>query len=294
MSSSRARIDLLPYLALIFGVAAMASSAIFVKLADAPGPVFGFYRMALAVTVSAIPVGMQARRHLDVSRRHLWMALLGGLFLALDLWVWNNAVLMTSAANATLFGNTSVFWVAVGSVVLFHERLRSAFWLGLLLALSGVLVILGQDFFVHPTIGIGDLLSILGGLFYGAFFLAAARAREGLNAVISWWTSSLASAVVLLVISLGLSLPLLGYSVQTYLCVLGAGLLTQMGGYLAVNYALGRIPASIVSPTLLAQPVFTAIPAMFLLGQPITASQITGGALILGGIFIVHRSNQKG
>src|SRR5512142_2339028 len=160
--------------------------------------------MILAVAVTAIPMAVQARRSAGVSQRHIWFALLGGLLLALDLWVWNNGALITSAANAMVFGNTSVFWVAIGGVVLFHERLRPVFWGGLVLALLGVLVILGNDFFAHPTLGVGDLMTLLGGFCYGAFFIATARARDQLSAFVAWWVSSLASAVVLLAVSLAM------------------------------------------------------------------------------------------
>jgi drug/metabolite transporter (DMT)-like permease len=281
------------YLALIFSVAATASSAIFVRWADAPGSVFGLYRMVVAITIFAIPAAPQARRNVTASPRQLWLSIFAGLFLALSQWVWNTAALVTSAATATLFGNTSVFWVALGSVVFFHEKLRAVFWGGLLLALAGVTIIIGQDFLSHPTIGISDVMAILGGFFYGAFLLATARVREQMNAFISWWLSSLMCAIALLSITLALHLPIFGYPLQTYLSVLGAGLLIQVGGYLAVSYVLGFMRASTVSPTLLAQPVFAAIFALLLLGQPITVSQIIGGTLMLVGIFIIHRTNQN-
>jgi drug/metabolite transporter (DMT)-like permease len=270
----------------------LGTTAIFVRLADAPGSVFAFYRMAIAVTVTAIPFGMQVKRQGPLPRAYLGVAMLGGFFLALDLWIWNDAVHITSAANATLFGNTSVIWVALGTMVLFKERLRTAFWLGLLIALTGMVVIIGQDS-THPTIGVGDLMCILAGFFYGLFFLATARARERLNYFIAWWMSSIASAVVLLVVSFALSQSLVGYSVLTYACILGAAFLTQLGGYLSVNYAIGRLPVSTVSPTLLAQPVVTALLAVPLLGQPITLSQITGGALVLFGIFVINQASEK-
>jgi drug/metabolite transporter (DMT)-like permease len=287
-------IGVLPYLALMIGVVGLGSTAIFVRLADAPGAVFALYRMAIAITVTAIPFSGQARREGALSRRHLWIALLGGIFLALDLWIWNDAVRMTSAANATLFGNTSVIWVAIGAVVLFRERLHPAFWIGLLLALGGILVIMGQDFLIHPTLGLGDVMSIIAGFFYGLFFLATANARNKLDYFVSWWVSSLGSALFLILVCFALQLPLLGYSVQTYVCILAAAILTQVGGYLSVNYAIGRLPVSIVSPTLLAQPVVTAILALPLLGQPVTISQIIGGALILSGIFVINRIRATG
>ncbi len=283
----------LSYLALLFAVTAMGSSAIFVKWANVPGPVFGFYRMGIAIVLTSLLFRRQAQRSCPWSHRHLWLAALGGLFLAIDLWLWNDAVLTTSAANANLFGNTSVIWVALGAMVLFKERLGPTFWAGLLLALGGVVVILGQDFLVHPALGLGYSLAILAGLFYAIFFLATARARDQLNAFVAWWLSSLASAAALLVISLALRQSFLGYSVQAYECILVVAILTQVGGYLSVNYALGHLPASIVSLSLLAQPIITAILGVPLLGQPIVLAQVIGGALVLAGIVIVQRTSPK-
>ena len=281
------------YLMLVFSVAAMGSASVLVRWANAPGSVYGFYRMAVAITIFALPVTLRTDRSAVRSSRHLGLAVLAGLFLALDLWVWNNAALLTSAANATLFGNTSVFWVVLGSAVLFRERLRVFFRGGLALALAGVCVILGQDFFSHPTLGMGDLMALAGGFLYGVFLLATARSRERLDAIVAWWVSSLVSAFALLAISLALGLPLFGYPLQTYVSVLIAGLLIQVGGYLAVNYVLGYFSASIVSPTLLAQPVVAAILGLLFLDQPITAAQVVGGTLMLSGIFIIHRTNTQ-
>jgi drug/metabolite transporter (DMT)-like permease len=155
----------------------------------------------------------------------------------------------------------------------------------------GMLVILGQDFLTHPALGLGDLVSTLAGFFYAIFLLVTERARNKLNTFIAWWVSSLTCALALLAISLALRLPLFGYSMYTYLSILIVALVTQVGGYLAVNYALGHLRASIVSPTFLGQPVITAILGVPLLGQPITTPQIIGGIIILGGILIIHRAN---
>ena len=41
---------------------------------------------------------------------------LAGLFFAGDLATWNTAILIGSASNATLFGNTSPLWVGIGAM----------------------------------------------------------------------------------------------------------------------------------------------------------------------------------
>jgi drug/metabolite transporter (DMT)-like permease len=90
-------------------------------------------------------------------------------------------------------------------------------------------------------------------------------------------------------LSLALGQPLTGYPLASYLNLLAVALITQVGGYLAINYALGHLPASLVSPTLLGQPVVTALLAVPLLGEAITAVQVLGGVLVLGGIALLHR-----
>jgi len=59
----------LPYLALLGGMTCMAVAAIVVKWANAPGLVSGFYRMAIAVGIFALPFAREATRHPSASLR---------------------------------------------------------------------------------------------------------------------------------------------------------------------------------------------------------------------------------
>jgi drug/metabolite transporter (DMT)-like permease len=67
--------------------------------------------------------------------------------------------------------------------------------------------------------------------------------------------------------------------------------LAQMIGYLAITYALGHLPASIVSPTLVGQPILTAVLAIPLLGEIPNTTQWVGGAIALVGIYLVNQSH---
>ncbi|HBY93575.1 MAG: DMT family transporter [Ardenticatenaceae bacterium] len=278
----------LPYLALAFSVVGLGFSAIFVKWANAPGAVSGFYRVAIAAAVLALPFSVQAQRQAPLSKRHIWFAGLGGLFFAGDLAAWSTAVLITSAANATLLANTSPLWVGLGALVLFKEKLGLMFWAGLLLAMLGAVVIFGEDFFLSQTLGIADGLALLAGFCYGMFFLATERARGKLSPLVAWWISAITSTLALLLISVTLKQPLVGYPAVTYWNLIAVALVTQVGSYLSLSYALGHLPASHVAPTLLLQPVLTAILAVPLLGQPLSAMQMVGGGMVLVGIWLVH------
>jgi hypothetical protein len=55
----------------------------------------------------------------------------------------------------------------------------------MLLAMQSVSLIVGQDLITHPSIGAGHLFGLNAGIFYCAFFLAAHRVRERLDALSS-------------------------------------------------------------------------------------------------------------
>ena len=87
-----------------------------------------------------------------------------------------------------------------------------------------------------------------------------------------------------------MGLPLAGYPPLTWLVFLAAGLLSQIGGYFAIAYALGHLPASVVSPTMILQPVLTALLAYVFAGEALAPLQWIGGLAALGGIYLVNIS----
>lgn len=283
---------ILPYLALGVGMLSLGFSALFARWAAAPGPVMAFYRIALSTLILA-PFFARQRVKEGKIPRALWIfPLLGGLFTALDHGVWNTAVNFTSAANATLLGNTAPLWVALFAWLVWRERLRAGFWLGLTLTLAGAAVVLGTDFLHQPSLGFGDVLALMSGVFYAGYFLVTQRGRIYYHTLTYIWLVGLTSAVMLLAFNLIFDLPLSGYPTQSYLAFLGAAILSQTCGYLAVGYALGHLPASLVAPTMIGQPVITALLAIPLLGETLHASQWIGGLAVLAGIYLVHTSRE--
>jgi drug/metabolite transporter (DMT)-like permease len=69
-------------------------------------------------------------------------------------------------------------------------------------------------------------------------------------------------------------------------------LVTQVVGYLAMGYALGHLPASLVSPTMVGQLLATALLAIPLLGEFPSPAQWLGGIGVFAGIVLVHRARQ--
>ena len=292
-TASTSKAPALAYAGMGVGIVALGFSALFVRWAAAPGVVTGLYRMAIA---SMILVPIAVVRH--GNPRHwpaagLRMALIGGAALSFDLALWNTAVLYTSAANATLLANTAPLWVAIASVLIFREKLGRPFWVGLGLVLAGAAAVLGADFLHDFTFGVGDLMALAAGVFYASYYLATQRGRRHLASLPYVASAGVASTCMLLVAVLVIGYPLTGYPPQTWASFIGLGLVTQVLGYVAVGYALGLLPASLVAPTMVGQPVMTALLAVPLLGEPLSLVQWVGGAAVLGGIVILHRSHSR-
>jgi len=282
----------LAYAGMGVGILALGFSALFVRWAAAPGAVTGFYRMAIA---SLILVPIALIRHGNPRRwptSGLRYAALGGAALCFDLALWNTAVLYTSAANATLLGNTAPLWVAVAGALFLKEKLSGRFWIGLALVLSGAAAVLGADFLRGFHIGLGDLMAITAGVFYACYYLATQAGRRHLASLPYVTAAGVVATALLLGIVLLLGLPLTGYSPQTIAAFAALGLVTQVLGYLSVGYALGHLPASLVAPTMVGQPVMTALLAIPLLGETLMPAQWIGGAAVIVGIVLVHRSHR--
>jgi len=276
------------YLALVAGIVCVAWSAIFVRWTDIPGPASAFYRMLIPAVV-LLPTFATDRKRERISVRTWLIIGLGGLFFALDLALYNTAILRTSAANATLLGNNTPIVVGLLTWMVFRRKPQPAFWLGLVLAIGGSVVILWGDLARHAPFGVGDIMALGAAACFAVYLLATEKVRTTTSTLTFLRLSMIATTLVLLLLNLAMGISLRVPHRHTWWALLGLGLVSQLGGYLALTYALGHLPATITSISLLTQGPLTAAMAAVLLGEPLTLPQIVGGALVLFGVGFAHR-----
>jgi drug/metabolite transporter (DMT)-like permease len=316
------RVDLrtreaMAYLALLFGMLGISFTAIFTKWAAMPGPVAAAYRMSFAAAILALPFAWRLRslgrsRTTNVTPaggseksqqntswagrlpwRSFGFASLGGVWFGVNLAFLSSALLLTSAATATLLDNTAPIWVGLGAMVLFHERLRGRYWAGLALALAGAAVVSGLNPAHALAFQSGDILAFTGAIFYAAYLLTMQHTRRDLDTVSTLWLVEAGATVALLLMVLVLRLPMIGYPLSSYLAIFAMALISQTGGWLLINFALGYLPASTAVVVLLGQPIVTSMLSIPLLREPLSLYQIAGGALVLTGIYLCVRKQQR-
>jgi drug/metabolite transporter (DMT)-like permease len=276
------------YFALVAGIVCIAWSAIFVRWTDIPGPASAFYRMLIPAVV-LLPTFATDRKRERLDSRTWLIIGLGGLFFALDLALYNTAILRTSAANATLLGNNTPIVVGLLTWMVFRRRPGPAFWLGLVLAIGGSVVILWTDLARHAPFGGGDVMALGAAACFAVYLLATEQVRTTTSTLTFLRLSMIATTLVLLLLNFAMGISLRVAHRHTWWALLGLGLVSQLGGYLALTYALGHLPATITSISLLTQGPLTAAMAAVLLGEPLTLPQIVGGALVLLGVGLAHR-----
>ena len=280
---------------LALGVFAIGWSALFVRWSAVPGWTSAFWRMTIAQLVF-VPWALGARARQGTAapaftRDAVRAAILAGIFFAADLAFFNTAVMVSSAANATLLGTNAPIFVALGAWLLYRERPTRRFWTGFALSFVGMLAIVGHDLAKHPKLGLGDAFAVLGAACYAGYLLYVRRSRATMDALAFSAVSGVTAAATLLLICLVIGTPLHGYPARSWWALIGLALVTQVIGHLSVAYSLGKLPVSVTSVALLGQAPITAILAVPLLGESLSAMQILGGALVLTGIYVVNRKS---
>ncbi|GAB4468098.1 MAG: DMT family transporter [Anaerolineae bacterium] len=272
------------------GVLCIGFSAIFVRLAGVPGAVSGFYRLAISSVVLIIPMFLHWRRgRVHLPRRAAIWALLAGLALAGDMALWNTALIITDVSIATLLDNLAPIWVGLVMWLFLRQRPAGLYWLGLAVAIAGVVIILGVDVVLGLGADRGSLLALAAGGTYAAYQLFAKRARAEIDTLSYFWVFTTTGALILYLLARLLGNPLTGYPVSSYLALAGLALFTHTLGWLLISYAYGYLSATSVAVAALGQPVITTLAAMPILGEIPDAEHIIGGVIALAGILIAQR-----
>src|SRR5215217_4488952 len=199
------------YIALGIGILSLSFSAMFIRWANAPGPVTAFYRLFFSVFILFPFFLPKLKTNGSIRSRMVIFPLLAGLFTACDLGLWTTSLSYTTASNATLLGNTSPLWVALGTWFILKQKLSPGFWRGLGIALLGAVLIMGTDFILHPRFGIGDLMALCTGIFYGGYFLFTEKSRTMFDPVSHIWFVGIGATITLFIFNVALGNPLAGF-----------------------------------------------------------------------------------
>jgi drug/metabolite transporter (DMT)-like permease len=278
-----------PVMTAVLGAMAIAFSGILVRLANVEPSTAAIFRCAYALPALGVIAYLERRRHGPRPAAQVQLAMLAGIFLALDLVVWHHTIALVGAGLATVLGNTQVVIVAVLAWLFLGERPPRRTLLALPVVLIGVVLISGvigkAPYGTNP--GLGVILGLVVGLVYAAFLLVLRRGNADIRRPAGpLFDATLIGAVASLAIGLPLGEVDLVPSLPAHAWLVLLALTSQVIGWLIISVSLPRLPAALISVILTLQPVASVLLAMVLLGEAPSAVQLLGAGTILFGLVL--------
>jgi drug/metabolite transporter (DMT)-like permease len=256
-------------------------------------------RWALAGLILALlarkELWAQRQSILTVWPQYLVLGTLG--MLVCGAWVYVGAK-TTQAMNIALIYSASPVLIALGAVLWLHERISRVQWLGVALALAGVLhvIVKGQWMALAQVQWVaGDGWIVLAMVFWAGYALLQ-----------KIWPSPLSSTARLAAICAGGVIMLAPFALwealqpstpawtwAATLLTLAVALAPGLGAYWIYGWTQKILGASRVAVTLYLGPLYAAVAAYWVLDEPLGWHHLAGAALILPGVFLVTRAPEK-
>lgn len=272
-----------PRLALVIGIICISVFPILVKLQITGGLISAFYRMAIAGGL-LLPYVLITRKFKLPRTSILILAILCGLLFASDVAVWNISIQQSSATQATLLTNLSPVWVGIGSFLFLKNKPAANFWIGTLIALFGMITLVGFKFFINLDFNMAFILAILSGVLYAVYMLVSKNVLNEMDVVSFMVVTLITSTLFLGTICLLTGEAFGGFSNTGWVVLFIQGIVCQLIAWLLISYATQNMRATRVSLSLLGQGVLATILAWLFLDEKITFQMIVGGLILLLGI----------
>jgi len=283
-----------PYCALLSGVLAVSTGAVFARLADAPPLIIAAYRLGIAVLLLAPLALWKFRKEIGSLSKSEWgFTLLAGFFLALHFAFWISSLAFTSVASSVVLVNTNPLWVALFTPVITAERLRPAAWVSIVMSVTGAVLIGAGDFESGGKALRGDFLALAGGICMAVYLLLGKKLRGRLSLIGYVFVCYAAAAACLWLAVLLLRIPFTGFGSGTWALFGAMAFISQLVGHTSYNWALKWLSTSLVAVSLLGEPIGSTILAYLLLGETPGGVKLGGGVLILAGIYIAAVNEKK-
>ncbi|MBH1985034.1 MAG: DMT family transporter [Burkholderiales bacterium] len=201
------------------------------------------------------------------------------------------------AGRTALFVALNPIVTALASAMLFRERLGSFKWLGIMLAFCGTAIVITRGDLsgvLHGTgggIGMGEVFMFCGISSWAAYTLIGRVALKGLSPIAATTYAAMWGLAFLLVGAV-VEFPTVpwhsfGWQVWAAIGYLGVfGTVIGFVWYYEGVKALGPSRTAVFNNLV---PVFGIVLAAVLLGEPVLASMLVGGAVTIAGVIMTNR-----
>lgn len=272
---------------LAIAVAGISLSAPLAAATAAPALAVAFWRNAMAVGALTPFALWRHRGELrGMGRRAVLLSAGAGALLALHFGLWLPSLRMTSIASSTALVTTTPIWTAL-LLRLRGHRPPVVAWLGMGLAVLGVVILTGVDLTTSPRALLGDALALVGGMAAAGYVVLGAEVRRSVSTTAYTYVCYSTTSLLLLLTCLVSGTALGGYSGVTWLRLAALMVTAQLLGHTIINRVVKGLGPSVTSTAILLETPGAALIAALWLGQQPPVAAYPALAVILGGLALV-------
>jgi drug/metabolite transporter (DMT)-like permease len=285
------------YVGVAVAVVAVSFSSILIRWSEANFMAIAAGRMLLSAAMLAPFALLMYRKELFALDRKDAAIMVGiGAVLATHFSLWIASLASsndTSVASSVVLVTSHPVLVGLVGHFLMNERLSRLNAMGIIVGLAGVTILAWGDASSGRETLIGDLMALLGGVAAGVYILGGRRTRKRISLVVYAFVVYTSCAAFLLVAVIVTGTELFGLGGREWglfaLMALGPSIL----GHTVYNWTLRHVPASVVSVSLLGEPIGSSILAFALLSESPPELAIVGGGVILAGILLATWNRKR-
>ena len=293
MSYRKDHIDALGAALLVYCSASMGINQVLVKIVN--GGLQPVFQAGLRSALAFFPIYLFARltqKRLSITDGSFWPGMLAGLFFAAEFLLLFVALDYTTVSRSSIFFYTMPLWTALAAHFLIEgEKLTAARVLGLILAMAGVVVALGNSTAAASGQALlGDLMCILAAMLWSGIIVVARKTKlSGSSPEMQLLYQLAVSAVLLLAIAPWFG-PLVRELDRTIMVLFSIQVLVVVCiGFLTWFWVLSVYPASRMATFSFLSPIFGVFFGWLILGDVMDWSIIAALVLISIGVFLVSR-----
>jgi drug/metabolite transporter (DMT)-like permease len=275
----------------LWGISFVATRA---ALSEIPPVTLVFTRFALGTALLLALLALRGR--LSPPPRDTWPALLSMGFLGVFLhqMLQAHGLELTTAVHAGWLIGLIPIWSALLAAIVLRERLGLVKVAGLLLGFAGALLVITRGQFSGGALALpatrGDLLILASTVNWAVYSIVGRGTLARLGSARATAFAMLAGWLLIVPIFLlqagwtdWARLSAGGWAAVAFLGIGCSGL-----GYLLWYSALERLETARVAAFLYLEPPVTLATAVVLLNEPVQATTVLGGLIVLAGVFLVQ------
>lgn len=269
---------------IIFALSNLIIASVLVRYSEI-GPIASFGYRLLLPCIFLYSFLSISKNEDKLSKKSFNIAILTGFFLGLDLAFYSISLMYTSIAEASLLTNLCPFMTTFIAIIFFKEKVPSKYYLVLLIAFLGLLLLMSQTGLSSEHL-LGNWLAIVSAVFYSLFIILSKELRNTCSTFRMMFIASLSGSIILFALAIIFKEQIFPTTLSGVLVLVAIALFGHLLGNILYISRIKHISLSLSSLVLLIGPIFALLYGYILFRETFSLQQLVGMFTIILSVYL--------